>query len=159
VEDKKALGAALFYASRGWPVFPCYEIKDGVCSCGNPKCASPGKHPRVPHGVKDASFDPAVIREWWKRWPDANVAVATGKLVVIDIDTRHDGEIGWDLLTEGRQIPETLTVGTGGGGRHYYFRCPEGVTLAHQLKLVAVRAAQLKTEQGGQNVQGVHPAQ
>ncbi len=31
--------------------------------------------------------------------------------------------------------------------------------IMHRLKLVAVRSAQLKTEEGGQHVPGVHPAQ
>src|SRR4051812_45892559 len=54
------LAAALRYARRGWYVHPVHSIKGGNCTCGNPKCKSPGKHPRTPHGVKDATRDPEV---------------------------------------------------------------------------------------------------
>jgi hypothetical protein len=38
--------AALVYATIGWRVHPCHWIRDsGACSCGDPECASKGKHP------------------------------------------------------------------------------------------------------------------
>jgi hypothetical protein len=78
-ETEGALDLALLYASLGWRVFPTHSLRDGDCSCGDPGCTSPGKHPRTPRGCKDASADERRIRAWWKRWPDANVAVATGR--------------------------------------------------------------------------------
>jgi RecA-family ATPase len=71
------LTTALEYAARGWPVFPC---RPG------------GKTPMTEHGFKDANTDPAVIKRWWKRWPDANPAIATGKesgIVVWDFDVKR----------------------------------------------------------------------
>src|SRR3712207_7646159 len=44
----------------------------------NPDCKHPGKHPRTLHGSKDATSDPDVIREWFTRWPDSNLALRTG---------------------------------------------------------------------------------
>ena len=43
------------YAQRQeWSVFPCHTVNsDGICSCGNPECDSPGKHPLTQHGFKD----------------------------------------------------------------------------------------------------------
>jgi len=59
---------ALVYAQRGWPVLPC----------------QPGtKTPATRHGLHDASIDPDQIASWWRRQPDANIAIATG-LSVID---------------------------------------------------------------------------
>ena len=36
--------AAFDYARRGWSVLPLHSIRDGHCACGDPDCASPGKH-------------------------------------------------------------------------------------------------------------------
>ena len=37
------------------------------------------KEPACPHGCKDATTDEDTLRAWWRRMPDANVAVATGE--------------------------------------------------------------------------------
>ena len=108
------LAAALGYAARGWPVFPVHSIRrqGTICTCGNRACGSPGKHPRTPNGLKDASLDAAVIRGWWQRWPDAGVAVATGRgLAVIDVDIHKGGD---DSLVDARralgELPDTVEV-------------------------------------------------
>ena len=70
------LAAALRYARRGWYVLPVHSVREGRCTCGDPNCSRPGKHPRTLHGVKDATTDPEVIRGWFKQWPGANIGVA-----------------------------------------------------------------------------------
>ena len=87
--------SALRYAERGWHVIPVHSVKGGGCSCGKADCPSPAKHPRTPHGLKDASLDIATIESWWSRWPDANIGIVTGAgsgIVVLDIDPRHGGD-------------------------------------------------------------------
>jgi hypothetical protein len=130
VEKKLVLGAALFYAEIGWRVFPVHSINAGICSCSRgEECENPGKHPRTPHGLKDATVDPELIRKWWSMWPDANVAIATGiesGIFVVDVDPKNDGEIGFDLLVGDKEWKQTPLVLTGGGGKHYYFKYPEG---------------------------------
>ena len=125
------LAAALSYAARGWPVFPVHSIRrqGTLCTCGRRDCGSPGKHPRTENGLKDATVDERTIRGWWQRWPDAGVAIATGRgLVVVDIDVHKGGD---DSLVDARrllgEIPDTVEVITGSGGRHIYLRAPEGV--------------------------------
>jgi hypothetical protein len=122
------VAAALGYARGGWAVLPCHEPRSDGCSCGTSGCASPGKHPRTPHGLHDASARKEVITGWWRRWPQANVAVRTGAvsgLVVVDVDPPHGGHDSLDaLIAEHGPLPPTLTVGTGGGGRHLYFVHP-----------------------------------
>lgn len=126
--------AALAYASAGWSVFPCHAPADNPsrCTCGHPDCASPAKHPRVAGGLKAATRDIDQISTWWRRWPFANVAIRTGAvsgLVVVDVDPRHGGVAALEALRRdvGVIALETLTVETGGGGQHLYFRHPGGI--------------------------------
>lgn len=69
---------ALWYAQRkGWPVFPCVPR---------------GKEPLTKQGFKDASTDPEQIKEWWKRWPSANIGCPTGPQSGHDVvDIEKDG--------------------------------------------------------------------
>ncbi len=91
------LQAALDYARRGWPVFPCYWIEGGKCSCGKPDCGPAGKHPLTPDGFKGATTDELLIKAWWKKWPQANIAIPTGAvsgIAVVDVDDKA----GWTKL-------------------------------------------------------------
>lgn len=122
--------AALGYARRGWPVFPLYQPgENGQCSCGNPKCPSPAKHPRVRHGVLEATTSEARIQQWWTQWREANIAIATGRksgIIVLDVDPRHGGDKSLaELEAKYGAFTKTLECSTGGGGRHLYFAAPE----------------------------------
>jgi len=123
------LAYALAYARRGWHVFPCYEWAGDRCACDDgASCGNGGKHPRVSTGFKAATTDPDQIREWWTRWPRANVAIATGasRLVVVDVDPRNGGDESMrDLETEHGRLPDTIRAVTGGGGSHELFAAPD----------------------------------
>jgi len=123
--------AALDYAARGWRVLPLHGIEpDGSCTCGRADCPSPGKHPRTRHGMRDATTDLETIRDWWDRWPDANVGIATGRgLMVLDVD----GEEGQANIS-GQHVPATPCVHTGRGS-HLYLRPPEGVRVRNAVGL------------------------
>lgn len=122
------LAAALAYAARGWPVVALHGIRAGRCTCRRRHCGSPGKHPHPPHGATEATTDPAVLRRWWRRWPDANVGVVTGArsgIVVLDIDPRHGGDVSVEDLTAAHgRLPATAESRTGGGGRHLFYAHP-----------------------------------
>jgi hypothetical protein len=105
---------ALRYASAGLRVMPV-----------QPR----GKLPLTLHGAHDATTDEAQIREWWKKWPDANIGMTLGGLVVIDIDPRNGGE----LHSLPHTLPETCFAHTGGGGSHFLFRAREGVRYQGKL--------------------------
>jgi hypothetical protein len=127
--QRSPLDQALGYANRGWPVFPVHSAVDGGCTCAKgAHCTSPAKHPRTANGHKEATTDEAAIREWWGQWPEANIGIATGEasgIVVLDVD--HGGEDTlYELCGEYGQLPDTVTVLTGSGGRHLYFRHPGG---------------------------------
>jgi hypothetical protein len=133
-------GAALAYARKGWPVFPVNTAEpDGHCSCGKADCQDPGKHPRTTHGFKDASTDPHQIEEWWSRWPDSNIGIATGAvsgLIVIDVDQPEIPEALVDLL--GKDLQAAPTVRTGRGGLHLYFRHP-GTPVSSRVGLMGLK--------------------
>ena len=122
-----ALEAALDYARRGWAVLPLFSPGEaGRCSCGARKCSSSGKHPHTRKGLLDASTDSAEIRDWWSRWPTANVGIRTGGvsgLVVIDVDPAHGGDDSLaELEAQHGPLPSTVQQRTGGGGRHYFLQ-------------------------------------
>jgi hypothetical protein len=128
------LDAALAYAARGIPVFPVHwprPAPGGVtlaCSCRRGSaCDRPAKHPLVRHGVNEATIDPAQLGRWWRRWPHANLGLATG--IVFDaLDV--DGPAGLAALRRlARAANLRLSgplVATGGGGWHHWF-APTGL--------------------------------
>ena len=120
--------AALSYAAQGWPVFPCHSIAARGCSCCQPDCSSPGKHPRIARGLHAASTNRETVERWWRRWPSANVAVRTGiqsGLVVIDIDPQHGGSGTMrSLIANHSPLERGPVVRTGAGGWHLLFAHP-----------------------------------
>ena len=124
------LPVVLEYA-RQWRVLPLAGItEDGECSCRlRAACNRPGKHPLTKNGVNDATTDLDTIKDWWEKWPQANMGIRTGPesgLVVLDVDPRNGGsESLAQLITQYGELPETLVCGTGGGGWHYYFQHPD----------------------------------
>jgi hypothetical protein len=109
--------AALGYLARGWSVVP---VEPG------------GKRPLVRwERLQERPPSEAEVASWFARWPDANVAVVTGRvsgLVVVDVDPRHGGaESLHALAREHGALPRTIEAETGGGGRHLYFAHPGGV--------------------------------
>ena len=129
----RCLASALALAHRGLPVFLLHSVRPlpgggFVCTCGKLSCGkASGKHPLgslVPHGCKQASCDPRVIKHWWHCVDYANIGVATGDgLVVLDVDPRANGDqtLG-DLEAKHGGLPRSWRVITGGGGEHIYFR-------------------------------------
>lgn len=132
IDDRRArlLAAALAYPKLGWRVFPVHSWRDSSCSCGKADCDRPAKHPRTIHGLKDATTDEKKIRAWWKKWPDANIGIATGAesgIFVIDIDPHHGGDESLaDLERRCGKLPDTVESVTGRLGRHSVFTHPRG---------------------------------
>lgn len=98
------LDAALSYAEKGLPVFPCN---------------SANKRPLTEHGFEDASVDPETIQAWWARWPNAMIGMPTGERTgfwALDVDdpTLFEGQRTVDF-------PTTRRCDTG-KGYHLLFR-------------------------------------
>jgi P4 family phage/plasmid primase-like protien len=101
-----------------------YITEHGQCSCNNPNCHSPGKHPVTPRGVYDATNDPYQIWSYWGNHP-YNIGIVTGKVngcIVVDVDPRNGG---LETLKRLNLNTSTLAVSTGGNGYHYYYQYPE----------------------------------
>lgn len=135
--------SAMAYAEKfGWQVFPVFQItRNGVCACGRAQCKRPGKHPigaAVPRGLKDASRDPAIVRKWWKEYPQANIGIPTGAISgfsVLDVDMDKGGEDSlFSLEQDHGKLPETVIQLTGGGGYHYLFKVPFGVKIKNSVE-------------------------
>lgn len=125
--EQEMLAYAIRYAKSGIGVFPIWEPFGSVCTCGNPDCGSPAKHPietLVPHGCLDATTNEETIRKWWSKHPTANIGISCGKtLFVVDIDPKHGGSESFKVLVEKNgQLPACASVNTGGGGKHYYLK-------------------------------------
>lgn len=143
-QGQYALEHMLRYASMGWHVFPQHyplarwEQREfnSVCSCRDPNCRKPGKHPMakthdghvmVRGGFNGATTDSDEIRRWVRNDPRINVGVTTGLrsgIVVVDFD-RAQGKKDMAELEELHPgwmegAPTVIT----GNGVHVYFAHP-----------------------------------
>jgi len=107
--------AAMYWRSKGFDVIPIKRL---------------GNTPATPHGLKDATSDPKVIREWFpntpiKGIPQMNIATVPmegSSIFDIDIDMHSfNGIRSWRELTKGKTVPRTLTELTQSGGLHLSF--------------------------------------
>lgn len=95
--------AALRYARRGWRVFPLL-----------------GKLPPFKAWQNEATTDPRRIRRWWRRWPNANVAILCDSQhgpIVLDID----GPSGAELVERLNLPPTREAQSSKKSKRHLYF--------------------------------------
>lgn len=114
--------AAEWYAARGLEIGPL-----------NGKAPMPRY---VPHGKDSFTADVPTVRTWWAKVPGANIGLRPpAGYVVVDVDVK-DGAPGaqtWRQLTAGRTVPDTLTMTSGTGGWHFWFRLPYEGKLRGQL--------------------------
>lgn len=100
---------AIALAARGFYVFP---IKEGA------------KHPPLwKNWPGRATINPAEI----DKWPStANIGIHCAGLVVLDVDVRSGGDASLATLDLEYGLPPTLTTRTPTGGRHLFYRLPDG---------------------------------
>jgi hypothetical protein len=98
---------AKMYAKYNFTIFPC-------------KVNS--KKPAITKWQEAATNELATIEEWWTQNPDYNIGVVADKHIVLDVDIKPDGSVdGFASLDKHPTLPETFTVNTPSGGKHYYF--------------------------------------
>jgi len=150
------LRAALWYAQRGWAVFPLHEPlfnhqQGYTCTCeywrhsdrckNHPDpavqkkylapgqhCDDPGKHSRgVKSWAAESTTDPDTIRTWWAKYPTANIGIDCGKSALLVLDADSYKQTYGDL---GDLLTigdrQTVTSLTGGGGEHLVYAMPPG---------------------------------
>ena len=107
---------AIYYARRGWPVFPCKPTN---------------KAPFFRGGFHAATTDEAKICKWWGYWPKAMIGVPMGPVSgvwAVDPDPpktleEPDGREIWaGLIQEHGELPATHTEVTPRGGQHIVFK-------------------------------------
>ena len=116
---------------------PSHGIKSGRCICNNTNCQHPGRHPRTPNGLQDATTNPLFTREFWTKWPKAKVIIATGEQNVIAVTLRgRKGQSAYDELMgkEGVSTPETIKF-RGRRTLTYLFRMPANAIPAGRIRL------------------------
>jgi hypothetical protein len=105
---------ALAHARRGFSVFPLIENS---------------KRPKINNWTYQATKDEARIKEWWGKWPDANIAIYAGGMMILDVDPRKGGHHTLAKLGLTESFPNTLMASTAGGGIHIYYTLPKGVRI------------------------------
>ncbi len=137
-EEKPTLQAlALEYASMDFSIFPCNIDKTPIV---DPALG-------FSHGLKNATRDLTLIAKAWHKYPCAAIGFALPEeLLVIDCDVEKDAEKK-PILMDGSPVEiglkslqnrlleldftdsdlDTLSVRTQSGGRHFYYKMPEGI--------------------------------
>lgn len=129
--------AALEYADQGWHVFPARIVDGSKRSCVAGK-ANGGER-------WGATRNPQKIQNYWSRWPDALLGVATGSnsgFFVVDADTLDGhGNDGVGTLhrwiDENGGLPHTVQATTPSGGWHLYFRLPTALEIRNSASKLA----------------------
>lgn len=98
-----------FYIDHGFTLFPLN-----------------GKVPPKDFHWREAEFNPFFV-------PNGNFGVQlSASILVVDIDPRNGGRESFEKLK--KFLPRTLTVVTGSGGWHLYYKKPEGIKIRKNLK-------------------------
>lgn len=149
---------AVWYASQGWKVLPCYGIVGGRCTCNSthsePKDV--GKHPRMPEWNTASSSDIDIVRNWWESSPESNIGVYCkgSGFLVIDIDPRSGGPESFEKFEElvDGALPPTVEAITGSydirgrqiRGRHLFYKCDSSESFVGNLNKAGLKGIDIK---------------
>ena len=126
----RSLDVALDYTRRGWYTIPlCWPTAEGKCACGQAHDdRSAGKAPLVGRSYQNFRADEKQVREWWAKWPGANVGLLLepSGLFVIDLDGPEAAKEADELGYGDAAIVRT------GSGLHLYYTLPAGVDPGRQ---------------------------
>jgi putative DNA primase/helicase len=111
--DADKVNIALRYAQAGLPVIPLHGTKDGHCTCGDPDCNQPGRHPRSTYGVRDATSDAKLVRKIWKKSPKAKIGIGLGgvsKLLALVTEDQAARQKLREIVATKGGLPRTVTI-------------------------------------------------
>ena len=131
------VSAALEGVARGWHVFPARIVDGGKRGYVKGKANGGARW--------GATTDPDLIRDYWSRWPEALLGIATGPesgFFVIDADTPegHDADGVGTLrrwIEEYGDLPHTIEATTPSGGWHVYFKWPDDLEIRNSQSKLA----------------------
>ncbi|MBF0253190.1 MAG: bifunctional DNA primase/polymerase [Candidatus Omnitrophica bacterium] len=124
------------YASQNISIFPC----------------NINKAPATPHGFKNATIDIETLNKLFFK-DNLFIGLPTGKvngIVVVDFDVKD----GWTIdslykaIKEYGPLPDTFTVDTPSGGRHFYYYDPETELSSHVRFFHKSIAADIRANNG-----------
>ena len=95
------------------------------------------KAPYTTNGVDDATNDVNQIRRFWRRWPNAAIAVPCGSsngFVVLDLDVKQGKNGIKTLLDYGIDLGDTWAVQTPSGGMHLFYRDPSDFVIKNDVE-------------------------
>jgi hypothetical protein len=105
IKNSSVLEAALRYYMFGFSVIPVGRNKMPLVEW---------KHYQTERATTEQ------IKEWWEKYPEANIGIVTGKAFgIVVVDVEFGGRID--------DLPPTVIAKTGGGGFHYYYKHPGAV--------------------------------
>lgn len=130
--------ATVYITKLNYHIFPVRRIlgvgtENPKCDCSDDSCPNVGKHPRIAWSKQ--AGEPSM----WERWPQDGFGIATGirsGIWVLDVDPKNGGfETLAALEQKNSPLPKTVSVRTGSGGLHFYFKYPgpEYRNTAHAL--------------------------
>ena len=152
--NELAAAASRYASTYDWAVFPVHSIREGTCTCSHADCGSPGKHPRTPRGLTDATKDQQVIKEWWEQWPDSNIGVRTGQvsgIMAVDLDVKDsdvNGITNWYELLDDHGSASTMTAFTGSGGQHWIYKLPPNVEVRNDTGTKLAKGIDIRGDGG-----------
>ena len=109
IEPSAMLIAALQYREKGFSVIPCGKDKTPLIKW-------------LPHQEKRATEEE--IRQWWAKWPNANIGIITGKIsgiTVLDFDSQEGVE---NFLANFKGVTPCVDTPR---GMHAYFAYEDGI--------------------------------
>lgn len=114
--SNETLRAALEYAAKGYPVFPCNQNKIPCVGW-----------------TTEATVDEKTIRGWWKKFPKAMIGLPTGApsglfVIDLDVDKKTGEKIGEKTIKAlGLDLSEGPCSHTPSGGLHFFFKWEPGL--------------------------------
>jgi hypothetical protein len=134
--DTAMCTAALTYAERHWQVFPAH-------ASGEKKSHKSAEYSNGQNWGK--TIDAEEIRRDFRRWPRANIGIATGPdsgIFVVEVDTPEGHDVDGiaslrKLEAEHGPLPKTLMAESPSGSLHYYFAYPTGATIRNSTSKIA----------------------
>ena len=122
------------YRKCGFAIIGIHAMDENRnCTCGREDCQAAGKHPVMSNWQMGIQWEDDQVENMELMGHLKSFGVLTNGYLVVDIDPRNGGNEGYEelckLIDMELQDESGFVVSTGGGGKHIYFKIPEGMRL------------------------------